>query len=79
MSKRILKFNNGAGAILCNGCRTILKEGFSDDGTDPFNITKADRESNEPMYCNACSTERRGKARKFVKNFPLEVPAFSLS
>jgi hypothetical protein len=46
--KRIKKFNNGNGAILCNGCRVIVKEGWN-------NITKEDWESEEPVFCEKCN------------------------
>lgn len=28
MEKAIVKFNSGRGAILCSGCRKIIKEGY---------------------------------------------------
>lgn len=28
MERLIIKFNNGRGAILCSGCRKIIKEGY---------------------------------------------------
>jgi hypothetical protein len=31
--KAIIKFNNGVGALLCNGCSTILKLGTDHDRT----------------------------------------------
>jgi len=31
MTKAIFKYNNGNGALLCSGCRVILKEGKDDD------------------------------------------------
>jgi hypothetical protein len=48
---RIKKFNGGEGAILCNGCRVIVKEGWGDK---PSQISKADWESDEPVACNRC-------------------------
>jgi hypothetical protein len=43
---RIKKFNGGKGAILCNGCRVIVKQGNG--------ITKEDWESTEPLFCVKC-------------------------
>ena len=43
--KPIIKFNNGNGAILCHGCRIILKE----------NLSKEEWEGKtELFYCEKC-------------------------
>lgn len=47
MATRIKKFNGGEGAILCNLCRVIIKEGWTQ-------ITKEDWASDEPIYCEDC-------------------------
>jgi hypothetical protein len=67
---RIKKFNGGAGALLCNKCRTIIKEGFFESvwaveahkrrGTYPDGlITKEDWASKEPMYCDECKSKNK--------------------
>ena len=63
---RIRKFNGGAGAILCNKCWVILKEGWV--YTDPqyfylneTRISKKDWESEEPLYCEKCKQKDNGK------------------
>lgn len=43
---RLKKFNGGKGAILCNQCRAIVKQGNG--------ITKEDWESTEPLICAVC-------------------------
>lgn len=43
---RIKKFNGGAGAILCNGCRVMVRQGNG--------ITKEEWESDEPLFCMKC-------------------------
>lgn len=54
--KRIRKYNNGNGAILCNGCNVIVKHGFirEDVMTTPERITPADWNSLDPLYCDRC-------------------------
>jgi hypothetical protein len=43
--KPIIKFNNGNGAILCNKCRTIIKE----------NLTKEELEGKtDLLLCEKC-------------------------
>ena len=49
--KRLKKFNGGLGAILCNGCRVILKSGF---GCRPNQISEEDWQSNKPIFCKRC-------------------------
>jgi hypothetical protein len=62
---RIRKYNSGAGAVLCNQCSTIVKEGFIGNayaeavhkkrGTFPDGmISEADWASDEPMFCDSC-------------------------
>jgi len=48
---RIIKFNGGSGAILCNKCKVIVKQGW---GNLPYQISNKDLESKEPIYCNKC-------------------------
>jgi hypothetical protein len=52
--KRIVKFNGGAGAILCNRCRVIIYSGINGEGVGGRPITKEDMESEEPIYCEKC-------------------------
>jgi len=70
MSKRIIKFNNSAGAILCSKCMVIVKEGWytsswaqaycKQEGLDPetYLIKDEDWESEEPLYCEKCKDVR---------------------
>ena len=51
-NKAIFKFNNSHGALLCSGCRVILKDGyrFSDKEMAAFQgATEL-----EAQYCNTC-------------------------
>jgi hypothetical protein len=46
--KPIIKFNSGAGAILCNKCRIIIKE----------NLTLAEFSGKtDLLFCNNCALE----------------------
>jgi len=66
---RIKKFNGGAGAILCNTCGRIVKEGWADAKgyqkthydrfcSTPNRITMQEWESNKPLYCSIkCENE----------------------
>jgi hypothetical protein len=58
---RIKKFNGGAGAICCNKCSVIVKEGFAYDETnpDPKRITDKDWKSNKPLYCEECEEKMK--------------------
>jgi hypothetical protein len=50
--KAIFKYNNSHGALLCSGCRVILKDGssFSDEEMEAFQgATEL-----EAQYCNTC-------------------------
>jgi len=51
-NKAIFKFNNSHGALLCSGCRVILKDGhkFSDKEMAAFQGTT----KLEAQYCNTC-------------------------
>ena len=51
-NKAIFKFNNSHGALLCSGCRVILKDGyrFSDEEMAAFQGTT----ELEAQYCNMC-------------------------
>ena len=42
----LYKYNNGKGALLCSGCRIILKEGTE--------IVPLDFSEKEAQYCNKC-------------------------
>lgn len=59
---RIKKFNGGAGAILCNGCRVIVKQGNG--------ITKEDWESCEPLFCVKCHIKRRPEVGSELQAVP---------
>jgi hypothetical protein len=50
--KPIHKFNNGRGAMLCNGCRTIISTGPK---TEELLCTKC-KEECETKLCSACET-----------------------
>ena len=53
--KAIVKFNNGNGALLCNGCLVVMAVGFEHE----------DREH----LCPTCTKdERRLEAREALKN-----------
>lgn len=71
---RVKKFNGSAGAILCNGCRVIIKEGVENNawavayhkkrGTYPDGLIKQeDWDSDEPIYCEKCK-EKINKTKK---------------
>jgi len=59
--KRIKKYNNGQGAILCSDCGRIVKQGFvrEDVMTTPERITQADWKSLDPLYCKGCLTKHK--------------------
>ena len=54
--KPIIKLNNGAGAILCNKCRKIIKEYLTDDEFDG---------KTSLLYCDSC-------IEKIVNEFPTQ-------
>jgi hypothetical protein len=47
MGKGIVKFNGGAGAILCNGCKVIIKEHLAAEEWDA-----ATKQENFCVYCS---------------------------
>ena len=56
-NKAIFKFNNSHGALLCSGCRVILKDGyrFSDEEMAAFQgATEL-----EAQYCNTCEAGKK--------------------
>jgi hypothetical protein len=59
LSSAILKFNGGAGAIICSGCGVIIREGLE--------LTKEDLKAMsgklglEAQYCDNCKIEKRKK------------------
>ena len=53
----IIKFNSGVGAILCNECRIIIKEGLT---PDEF------KGNTNLLYCLSC--ERKLKLKKLNKH-----------
>lgn len=53
--KPIVKFNGGRGAILCHGCRVIIKEGLT--------LAEFDGKS-ELLFCNKCALEMVNKMFK---------------
>lgn len=56
--KAIFKFNNGRGAILCSGCRTILKEGsqISEEEWESVKV-KPNNIKLPPQYCEECENK----------------------
>ena len=42
--ERIIRFNNGIGALLCNGCNIILRDGF--------------QHAPGPHYCAECRAKK---------------------
>ena len=58
--KPIHKFNNGRGAMLCNGCRTIISTGPK---TEELFCTKC-KEECETELCSACQTYAAKKDSK---------------
>ena len=63
--KRIRKFNNGIGAILCSNCNIIVKHGWLNADVMPLpeRITEPDWKSLDPLYCNKCQ-EKLDKLKK---------------
>ena len=55
-NKAIFKFNNSHGALLCSGCRVILKDGyrFSDEEMAAFQGFG----ELEAQYCNTCEARK---------------------
>lgn len=52
--KAVIKWNNGMLAILCTGCRKILKTGF-DFSPDEWNYAKFKDSYLPPQYCEKCA------------------------
>ena len=50
--KAIFKFNNGNGALLCSGCRKIIKEGRKFEYLE-WKAMRGEYEL-EPQYCSEC-------------------------
>jgi len=52
---RIIKFNNGTGAVLCSGCRKILREGFN-LSSEEKDVLSPRRPSPKlkPVFCKNC-------------------------
>ena len=53
MKKAIVKYNNGNGALLCNGCHAIIAEGF--DHVDTY------------YYCKECKTHLHDLLKKIKR------------
>lgn len=64
-NRRILKFNDGKGAILCSGCRKIIK-------TYP---TQEEINDTEPMYCGKCQERQEigEEIRELCREFHEEL------
>jgi hypothetical protein len=58
---RYTKVNGGKGAILCNGCHTIVKEDFNNPDPDR-RITDEDWESDKPIFCTRCEEKQKQRA-----------------
>jgi len=56
--KCVFVFNNGNGAILCSGCRRILKRGF-EYTTDELRASMGEIDL-EPQYCEICASGNKG-------------------
>lgn len=56
---RIKKFNNGLGAILCNSCKVIVKEGSQ--------ITKAEWDSTDDLLCDKCKSKNQRHELKYTQ------------
>lgn len=62
MEKALIKFNGGNLALLCSGCRVIIKTGkdFTEEEIQ-FAITKG--KHLDPLYCEQC-TLKENKLKK---------------
>jgi len=56
LPKPIIKFNNGYGAILCNKCRVIIKDGLTKDEFDG---------KTDLIWCDKCAPK---ELEKFINN-----------
>lgn len=54
MEKAIVKFNGGRGAILCSGCRVIIKEGHEFTPLELHYIRGELNYDLPPQYCKQC-------------------------
>jgi len=52
--KKIVKFDNGDGALLCNECNTIIAKGFNH--IDKYHFCN--------LFCEAAHTQRMNMLRK---------------
>ena len=52
-NKLIIKYNNSYGAILCSGCRAILKVGF-EYTEDELRYSRGEIDYLPPQYCEQC-------------------------
>ena len=55
-NKAIFKFNNSHGALLCSGCRIILKDGYRFSYEEMAAFQGATEL--EAQYCNTCETRK---------------------
>jgi hypothetical protein len=60
--KIIFKFNSGLGAILCSGCRTILKIG-QEFTEEELSSMRGETELLSARYCDTCQATRFMKGR----------------
>jgi hypothetical protein len=49
----IVKYNSGHGALLCSGCRVILKVGF-EYTEDELRYSRGEIDYLPPQYCEQC-------------------------
>lgn len=64
MSKAIFKFNNGNGAILCSGCRVIIKE--AKDFTSEETAKMLGEITLESQYCEECMNKNKLTDKEWV-------------
>ena len=53
MERLIIKFNNGRGAILCSGCRKIIKEGH-DFTPEESQYIRGEIDHLPVQFCDQC-------------------------
>lgn len=57
-NKAIYKYNNGNGALLCNGCRIIIREGKDFTKKDRELMLQIIRDGEAPaQYCKKCENK----------------------
>jgi hypothetical protein len=56
-NKLIIKYNNGMGAILCSGCRKIIKEGF-EYTEEEYKYSRGGIDHLPPQYCEQCKSKQ---------------------